>query len=322
MQTHYDFLDVPISASDEAVRQAIAAKRTTFEGQAPEVPEARFGLRHLDTIAQILLDPAKRKSYDAIVNTAPLTVHRAPPATLARPVTRPLTTVTATSPTSCSVCGNPLPDKVEFCGVCGTPCEQARLQPASNVLRASTSSSVHDSNLGSNLGTMRLHPSLIKVARSLGWRSLRGSIYMMDAPYHADGEFLWSHFLLKAGAIAVAVYFCYQWMIHHLGVIALAVIGLVFLVTLASGLSTLLISQLLTLSFAGRRHSDKQVPVRDLRLRNDDGEHLIRCRGELRSGSLAPGDDVLLWGIDRGGTLMVRFGWNFRTHSRIMVRYR
>lgn len=60
--------------------------------------------------------------------------------------------------------------------------------------------------------------------------------------------------------------------------------------------------------------------VRHVRIRDSSGnEHGVRVEGELLSGSISVGDDVVFTGDRRDGTLVFRSGENRRTRSRIRV---
>jgi len=165
---------------------------------------------------------------------------------------------------------------------------------------------------------------MLRIARFLGWRCQRGTVFLAEPPYHADSEFILSRFLLKIAVLGMLGYGCYYLILNHFGAVGIMALGVILLAVFASGVFAILLSQILSLVVSSTRGGgNKPVAVRDLRLRDDEGdEHSIRCRGELRSGSISVGDDVLVWGMDRGGMLMVRFGWNYRTRTRINVRYR
>ena len=61
--------------------------------------------------------------------------------------------------------------------------------------------------------------------------------------------------------------------------------------------------------------------VRDFRLRIDGGrERLVRIRGDFVAGNVNPGDEVVVEGPDRAGTIVFRRGMNLRTQSQILVR--
>lgn len=65
----------------------------------------------------------------------------------------------------------------------------------------------------------------------------------------------------------------------------------------------------------------EQVSVRDVRVREATGaEHLVRVRGDLVAGNFNIGDEVEVTGTDQGGTILLRYGWNRRTRSKIVAR--
>lgn len=69
-----------------------------------------------------------------------------------------------------------------------------------------------------------------------------------------------------------------------------------------------------------RRSEIGTVPVRNLRVRDDDDvEWMVRMKGQITLGNVATDDLVSLWGRWRGGTLLVTHGYNHRTRSDIQV---
>jgi hypothetical protein len=67
----------------------------------------------------------------------------------------------------------------------------------------------------------------------------------------------------------------------------------------------------------------RQIPVRNARLRDQSGtEHLVRVEGYITGGTLAVGDDVVLQGVYRRGTFVMKRGWNNRIRAELRVRPR
>lgn len=63
------------------------------------------------------------------------------------------------------------------------------------------------------------------------------------------------------------------------------------------------------------------VPVRDIRVRDSAGqEFLVRLKGQLTSGSVSKGDDVIVEGWDRHGMLLFRRGYNKRIRTAIKIK--
>jgi hypothetical protein len=75
------------------------------------------------------------------------------------------------------------------------------------------------------------------------------------------------------------------------------------------------------LAHANRR-PDEPVPVWYARVRDtdDESELMVRLKGFLSRGNLAPDDLVSFWGPWRGGVLMAMYGYNHRTQTAIEFR--
>jgi hypothetical protein len=165
------------------------------------------------------------------------------------------------------------------------------------------------------------------IFRVIGWTCARGTIVSADQPYQVEPEFILSHFVIKAVLVIIGLWVAYQWLMRELGILIVLLFVMLLAFLFAGGLFMLFINALkkiLSLFIpSGKRPEKKQVHVRDVRLRDEQlREYIIRFRGELRSGHIAVGDQIEIWGADRGGTLMARWGYNFRTKSRIWVKYR
>ena len=86
-----------------------------------------------------------------------------------------------------------------------------------------------------------------------------------------------------------------------------------------SAVSVQVVSFLLTRRLMGPMAN---VPVRDIRIRDSAGqEFLVRIKGQLTSGSVSVGDDVLVEGWDRNGMLLFRRGFNKRIRTAIKVKH-
>jgi len=153
-----------------------------------------------------------------------------------------------------------------------------------------------------------------------GWRKLSGTVIAIDPPYMAKPEFNWFSFISKLIIGLILLPFI-------IGFIIVAIVFSIFLSIFSFGRNrpgflSSLASQVVGFFLTGKLFGPKeQVPVRDIRLRDDVGqEHLIRIRGELVAGNLNVGDEVEVEGFDRRGTLMFRRGHNKRTRAEILVK--
>ena len=138
--------------------------------------------------------------------------------------------------------------------------------------------------------------------------------------YMATSDFKWGRFLFKLAVLGAAVY--------YYGVVILwAFVGLVVLAWIVSkvlprglltGVATQVISFLLTRRLVG---PIANVPVRDIRVREASGqETLVRMKGQITSGSVSVGDDVLVEGWMRHGMLNSRRGFNNRIRAAIKIK--
>lgn len=153
-----------------------------------------------------------------------------------------------------------------------------------------------------------------------GWRKLTGTVIAVEPPYMAKPETAWLRILLKLamGIVLLPVI---------LGVvIGVLIAGFTFSLLGIGGsrFFSSLASQIIGFFLMGKLFGQKeQVPVRDVRLRDDSGqEHLVRIRGELVAGNINVGDEVEVKGFNRKGTLMLRRGKNLRTRAEIRVKRR
>jgi len=85
------------------------------------------------------------------------------------------------------------------------------------------------------------------------------------------------------------------------------------------GIATQFMAFFLTSRLLGQRPT---IPVCDYRVRDSKGdEHLVRVEGYVQTGAMSVGDDVLIEGYDRGGTLVLKRGWNKRVRTVIKVKH-
>jgi len=132
----------------------------------------------------------------------------------------------------------------------------------------------------------------------------------------------WERFLLKVALLGAAVY--YYGSVIPVGLAALLllcwVISKILPQGLLSGVAVQVISFLLTRRLIGPLAT---VPVRDVRLRDSSGEeHLVRLKGQLVSGSIAVGDEIVAEGWERNGMILFRRGFNKRIRAAIRIKPR
>jgi hypothetical protein len=155
----------------------------------------------------------------------------------------------------------------------------------------------------------------------LGWRSLDGRVIHVEPIYMGTGDFHWGRFLLKIAILCAAVY--YYGFIILLGLVALLIfawlISKVLPQGLVTGVAVQVISFLLTRKLVG---PVANVPIRDIRLRDSSGqEYLVRMKGQLTSGSVNVGDDIVAEGYERQGMLLFRRGFNKRIQTVIKIKH-
>ena len=134
----------------------------------------------------------------------------------------------------------------------------------------------------------------------------------------ANPDFHWVRFLVKLAILGAAVYYYGLLILVVLGVFLL-LMWLLSKVPFLSAIAVQVVSFLLTRRLMGPMAN---VPVRDIRVRDSAGqEFLVRMKGQLTSGSVSVGDDVLVEGWDRNGMLLFRRGYNKRIRTAIKVKH-
>lgn len=134
----------------------------------------------------------------------------------------------------------------------------------------------------------------------------------------ATPEFQWGRFFLKLAILGTAIYF-YGLLILLMFAACLILMWVLSKVPFLSAIAVQVAGFLLTRRLMGPMAN---VPVRDIRVRDAAGqEFLVRLKGQLTSGSVSVGDDVLLEGWDRNGMLLFRRGFNKRIRTAIKVRH-
>jgi len=346
-KTLYEKLNLSQNASYEDIRTVIRQRRLnlykiSFDGGTRDLMDT------LSKAEQILLNPQSRAQYDlehygetsvpmVTVAPSPAAVPRMPPQLpSARPPQLPVgmnqpgqangrPPPLPLAATKCPTCATPIEPGARHCAVCGTE--------FNNMMFTSPVTAPSDNRGFSSLpgdSSTQTPEMLRKFFQAIGWSYARGTIVTSDQPYHAEEEFVLSNFLLKAGAIILAVYIAYRVLLAELGIfIFIAVVVLFMAVIFGAGIVMMFVRPIIGLVAGlipkgrGGGRDKKQVMVREVRLRDDAlREYNVRFRGELRSGHISVGDTIEIWGHNRGGTIMARWGYNFRTRSQIWVKYR
>ena len=151
-----------------------------------------------------------------------------------------------------------------------------------------------------------------------GWRSLDGRAIQVEPIYMANPDFHWARFVGKLAILGAAIYFYGLLILMALGVFLL-LMWLLSKVPFLSAISVQVVSFFLTRRLMGPMAN---VPVRDIRVRDAAGqEFLVRIKGQMTSGSVSVGDDVLVEGWDRNGMLLFRRGYNKRIRTAIKVKH-
>jgi hypothetical protein len=156
---------------------------------------------------------------------------------------------------------------------------------------------------------------------------LIGRVIMMEPPHQEKPDFDWCKFVTKLLwflLLAAFPFLLLHAVLVKLGALPalLAVAAMIYLlrfITPSNLLSMLYLNAALN---PLRRRETELVPVRYLRIRDDDEvEWMVRVKGNFEHGNLSTDDLVSLWGRWRGGTLFVRRGYNHRTRSRIGIQH-
>ncbi len=163
--------------------------------------------------------------------------------------------------------------------------------------------------------------------RNFFWYTiLKGTVVNVDPTYMSHPDFRWDFFLIKIVIIVLAVFIIGPIIIGiMLGlIVASAIFSFMFRSgpRQGSGFLSGIFSHILSFIFTKHLLGQKEmVSVRDIRLRDPLGqEHLIRIKGEIVSGNINVGDEIEVEGLNRGGTLIFRRGWNKRIKSEIRVK--
>lgn len=134
----------------------------------------------------------------------------------------------------------------------------------------------------------------------------------------ANADFHWGRFFLKLAVLGAVIYYYGLLIVMVLGLF-LVLMWLLSKVPFLSAVAVQVVGFLLTRRLMG---PIANVPVRDIRLRDSAGqEFLVRMKGQLTSGSVSVGDDVVVEGWNRNGMLLFRRGYNNRIRTAIRVKH-
>ncbi len=155
---------------------------------------------------------------------------------------------------------------------------------------------------------------------------LRGRVIAAEPVIHEHPDFDWCKFatrLLWFLLLVVSPFMLLRTVFAHLGALPaiFAIFGFLFLLRFFSPTNIFSLIQLNLLLNPLRRHEAEQVPVRYFRVRDlDEREWIVRMKGRLDGGNIAPDDLISAWGNWRSGALNLLRAYNHRTQSYVFVR--
>lgn len=166
------------------------------------------------------------------------------------------------------------------------------------------------------------------LANLLGWKTIEGRVINLDPTYMATADFSWGKLCLKLLLVATLLLLLSPILIGIALGALVVMLMLSFLFPRSSagypGFISSTFSQLTGFLFSRKLNkAPADIPVRDVRLRDSAGvERLVRLKGHVTAGNINVGDEIVVTGVDRGGTLLFRSGWNKRISSEIKVKQR
>jgi len=145
-------------------------------------------------------------------------------------------------------------------------------------------------------------------------------VIQVEPIYMGTPDSRWGSFVVKMGVVGGLVYY-YGALLLWLIILFVAVGWLLAKFVKGGFLSAVAVqvtSFMLTRRLVG---PVANVPIRDFRIRDGNGnETLVRMKGQLVSGGVTVGDDVVVEGWERGGMLLFRRGYNNRIRADIRVK--
>jgi hypothetical protein len=153
-----------------------------------------------------------------------------------------------------------------------------------------------------------------------------GRVIAAEPVIHEQPDFDWCKLatrLLWFLLLVVSPFILLRTVLVHLGAlpVVLAVIGFLFLLRFFSPTNILSLLHLHMLLNPLRRNEAEQVPVRYFRVRDShEREWIVRMKGQIDGGNIAPDDLISAWGKWRSGALALSRAYNHRTQSYVFVK--
>lgn len=161
-----------------------------------------------------------------------------------------------------------------------------------------------------------------RVARA----ELTGRVIATESVVHEQPDFDWCRLvtrLLWFLLLVVSPFVLLRTVLVHLGAlpVVFAVVGFLFLLRFVSPSNILSLFHLHMLLNPLRRNEAEQIPVRYFRVRDArEREWVVRMKGQVNGGNIAPDDLISAWGRWRSGTLFMTRAYNHRTQSFASVK--
>lgn len=155
---------------------------------------------------------------------------------------------------------------------------------------------------------------------------LTGRVIAAEPVVHEQPDFDWCKLvtrLLWFLLLVVSPFVLLRTVLVHLGAlpVVFAIVGFLFLLRFFSPSNILSLLHVHMLLNPLRRNEAEQVPVRYFRVRDaQEREWVVRMKGQVNGGNIAPDDLISAWGRWRSGTLSLTRAYNHRTQSYASVR--
>jgi len=155
---------------------------------------------------------------------------------------------------------------------------------------------------------------------------LSGRVIAAEPVIHEKPDFDWCKFatrLLWFLLLVVSPFILLRAVLVHLGALPVifAIFGFLFLLKFISPTNIFSLIQLNMFLNPLRRHEAEQIPVRYFRVRDShEREWIVRMKGQIDGGNIAPDDIISAWGKWRSGALALSRAYNHRTQSFVFVR--